>query len=106
MIFIAYLFCYVDRMVMSTIIPYIGKELNLSKTAMGMVMSAFFVGYTAFQIPGGMLVDKFGPRLIMTIAFGVWSVFTGMTGAIANFVHLLIARVISASEKGRFPPLR
>jgi len=48
LIFLAYLFCYVDRMVMSATIPYIGKELNLSKTAMGMVMSAFFVGYTAF----------------------------------------------------------
>ena len=72
LIFIAYLFCYVDRMVMSTTIPYIGKALHLSKTAMGMAMSAFFLGYTAFQIPGGILVDKYGPRLIMTIAFTVW----------------------------------
>ena len=50
LIFVAYLFCYVDRMVMSTCIPYIGKDLNLSKTAMGMAMSAFFMGYTVFQI--------------------------------------------------------
>jgi sugar phosphate permease len=103
LIFIAYLFCYVDRMVMSTTIPYIGKELNLSKTAMGMVMSAFFVGYTAFQIPGGILVDRFGPRLIMTIAFGVWSVFTGITGMIVNFVQLAVARVMFGVGEGPFP---
>ena len=102
-IFVAYLFCYVDRMVLSTTIPYIGKELHLSKTAMGMVMSAFFVGYTAFQIPGGILVDRFGPRLIMTIAFGVWTVFTGVTGMIVNFIQLLLARVMFGVGEGPFP---
>jgi sugar phosphate permease len=102
-IFIAYLFCYVDRMVMSTTIPYIGKELHLSKTAMGMAMSAFFVGYTTFQIPGGILVDKFGPRMIMTLAFGVWTVFTGVTGMIVGFVQLLIARVMFGVGEGPFP---
>jgi len=90
-------------MVMSTTIPYIGKELHLSKTAMGMVMSAFFVGYTAFQIPGGILVDKFGPRLIMTIALSVWSIFTGVTGVIVTFVHLIVARVMFGVGEGPFP---
>jgi sugar phosphate permease len=103
LIFVAYLFCYVDRMVMSTTIPYIGKELHLSKTAMGMAMSAFFLGYTAFQIPGGILVDKYGPRLIMTIAFTVWSVFTGVTGMIAGLFQLLLARVVFGIGEGPFP---
>jgi len=103
LIFVAYLFCYVDRMVMSTTIPYIGRELHLSKTAMGMVMSAFFLGYTAFQIPGGILVDKYGPRLIMTIAFTVWSIFTGVTGMISNLVQLLLARVLFGIGEGPFP---
>jgi sugar phosphate permease len=103
LIFVAYLFCYVDRMVMSTTIPYMGKELHLSKTAMGMAMSAFFLGYTAFQIPGGILVDKYGPRLIMTIAFTVWSVFTGVTGMIAGLFQLLLARVVFGIGEGPFP---
>jgi sugar phosphate permease len=103
LIFVAYLFCYVDRMVMSTCIPYIGKELNLSKTAMGMAMSAFFVGYTAFQIPGGIVVDRLGPRLIMTVAFTVWSIFTGVTGMIVNFVQLLVVRVLFGIGEAPFP---
>ncbi|MGA2991315.1 MAG: MFS transporter [Candidatus Korobacteraceae bacterium] len=103
LIFIAYLFCYVDRMVMSTCIPYIGKDLNLSKTAMGMAMSAFFMGYTVFQIPGGIMVDRFGPRLIMTIAFTVWSLFTGVTGMVVNFVQLLAVRVFFGIGEAPFP---
>ncbi len=103
LIFIAYLFCYIDRMAMSTCIPYVGKDLHLSKTAMGMVMSAFFVGYTAFQIPGGIVVDKFGPRLIMTVALTVWSIFTGITGMIANLVQLLTVRVLFGIGEAPFP---
>ena len=77
LIFLGYLLCYLDRMVISTAIPYIGKEFNLSKTAMGAIMSAFFAGYTLFQIPGGVLVDKFGARKTMTVSILIWSIFTG-----------------------------
>ena len=102
-IFVGYLFCYIDRMVMSTAIPYIGIELNLSKTAMGLVMSAFFFGYTIFQIPGGILVDKYGPRKVMTIAITVWSVFTGVTGYVSNLVSMLLTRVVFGLGEGPYP---
>jgi hypothetical protein len=80
LIFLGYLLCYVDRMVMATAIPYIGKDLHLSKTAMGAVMSAFFIGYTAFQIPAGVLVDRYGARKTMTVAVTMWTLFTALTG--------------------------
>lgn len=103
LIFIGYFLCYFDRMVISTAIPYIGKEFNLSKTIMGAIMSAFFIGYTAFQIPGGLLVDKFGPRKVMTIALTIWSIFTGLTGAVANAAQMIIARVIFGVGEGPYP---
>jgi len=103
LIFVAYLFCYVDRMVMSTTIPYIGRDLHLSKTAMGMAMSAFFLGYTVCQIPGGIAVDRFGPRLIMTVAFTVWSIFTGITGMIVNLIQLLVVRTVFGIGEAPFP---
>jgi len=39
----------------------------------------------------------------MTIAFGIWSVFTGITGMTVNFVQLLIARVMFGVGEGPFP---
>ena len=54
-----------DRMIISTAIPYMAKDLGLSPVQMGAAMSAFFIGYTTLQIPGGILVHKFGPRKIM-----------------------------------------
>ncbi len=103
LIFIAYFLCYFDRMVISTAIPYIGKEFHLSKTLMGAVMSAFFIGYTVCQMPGGVLVDKFGPRKVMTIAIAVWSVFTGITGMVANVTQMIIARVIFGVGEAPYP---
>lgn len=102
-IFLGYFLCYVDRMVISTAIPYIGKEFSLSKTAMGAVMSAFFIGYTAVQMPGGVLVDKFGPRKVMTFAITIWTLFTGVTGMVGNFTQMLITRVIFGIGEGPYP---
>ena len=67
-VFTIWIVSYLDRMVMSTAIPYIADEFNLSTTAMGVVMSAFFFGYALCQIPGGILSDKFGARKVLTIA--------------------------------------
>ncbi len=103
LIFVGYLFCYLDRMIMSAVIPYIGKDLELTKTEMGMVMSAFFVGYTVFQIPGGILVDKFGSRRVMAVAITIWSVFTGVTGMVGNLFQMLFSRVIFGVGEGPYP---
>ena len=59
-VFVVWLVSYLDRMVMSTAIPYIATDFNLSTSEMGVVMSAFFAGYALFQIPGGILSDRRG----------------------------------------------
>jgi MFS family permease len=90
-------------MVMSTCIPYIGKDLGLSKTSMGLAMSAFFAGYTIFQIPGGILVDRFGPRRTMSVAIALWTIFTGLTGMVTNLTQMVIARALFGVGEGPYP---
>ena len=41
------------------------RAFQFSQTQMGTVFSAFVLGYTLFQVPGGMLADRFGPRLVL-----------------------------------------
>ena len=60
--FMTYLLCYMDRMVMATAIPFIADEFGLTTLEMGGVMSAFFFSYAILQIPGGILADRFGSR--------------------------------------------
>src|ERR1700692_4252910 len=65
LLFLTWVMSYVDRSLMPMALPLISQEFHLSPTVMGVVISAFFVGYASMQIPGGILADKFGPRKTM-----------------------------------------
>ncbi|MBR8644427.1 MFS transporter [[Brevibacterium] frigoritolerans] len=86
-LWLCWLFSFLDRMVITIALPYIGEDLNLTATAQGLLLSIFFAGYALFQIPGGMLSDKFGFRRVMSIAIVWWSIFTSLTGFIF-LIHL------------------
>jgi sugar phosphate permease len=103
-LFSAYLLLYMDRMAIATAIPFIAKDFRLSPLAMGGVLSAFFVGYAAMQLPGGILADRFGPRRVMTASILGWSLFTLFTGMASGLSLLLGIRVLFGVTEGSFPP--
>ena len=43
-----------------------GKELGIDTAHMGWILSAFGWTYALFQIPGGWLVDRMRPRLLLS----------------------------------------
>ena len=102
-VLLCYLVAWLDRMAISMALPYIAKEFNLSATALGGILSAFFVGYAGFQIPGGWLADKFGSRRVITWSLAVWSVFTMLTGFVTNMTHMLLVRFVFGAGEGVFP---
>lgn len=100
----AYLLCYMDRMAIAVALPFIARDLQLSPLAMGGVLSAFFIGYSIMQIPGGMLADKFGPHRVMTGSIIGWSIFTALTGCANALTSLLAIRVLFGMTEGPYPP--
>jgi sugar phosphate permease len=102
-LFVAWIVDYVDRLVISTALPSIGKEFGLDHTQQGLVMTVFFISYALCQFPGGMLADRVGCRRIMVAAMVAWSVFTGLTGLAASFGMLLVVRVLFGVTEGVFP---
>jgi sugar phosphate permease len=58
---------YITRFNFSAVIPLIRAELGISNARAGGLMAFFFVTYTAFQLPGGYLADRIGPRKILTL---------------------------------------
>ncbi|VFS46664.1 D-galactarate permease [Budvicia aquatica] len=102
LIWLAWLLSFLDRMVMSVSLPFIGRDLNLDTTEQGLIISAFFVGYAAFQIPGGFLADKFGARKIMAIGIAWWSIFTSLTGMVFTLPLLLAVRFLFGIGEGCF----
>ncbi len=80
---------------------------------MGTIFSAFVFGYAIFQIPGGWMGDRWGPRRVLTFAVIWWSIFTALTAVaptlpLANIIgimgSLLIVRfLIGVGEAAALP---
>ena len=62
-----YFITYIDRVNVSTAAAQFGAELGLSHTQVGFVFSAFAYPYLVFQIIGGWVGDRFGPRRTLTL---------------------------------------
>ena len=104
--FILSLLLYIDRVCISVAKDAIGTDLGLSDKAMGWVLSAFALGYALFQVPSGMLADRFGPRVVLSAIVSIWSMFTAFTGMVWNLVSLIIIRFLfGAGEAGAFPSM-
>jgi MFS transporter, ACS family, glucarate transporter len=95
---------YLDRNSISVIGTKITDELQLSDKQWGLVLGAFSLAYGAFEIPTGILVDKYGPRITLFRIVIWWSIFTILTGFVQGFYMLLIVRFLfGAGEAGAFP---
>ncbi|MCG7336848.1 MFS transporter [Sporosarcina sp. ACRSM] len=102
-LWLAWLFSFLDRMVITIALPFIGEDLALDATAQGLLLSIFFAGYALFQIPGGMLSDKFGFRRVVSIAIIWWSIFTSVTGMIFSYPLLLLLRFVFGIGEAALP---
>ena len=97
-----YLLTYLDRVNISTAIAsneFI-KEIPLSKVQMGFVFSAFAYPYLLFQVFGGWVADKVGPRKSLLFCGLIWSGATFATGLVHGMVSLVAARVILGFGEG------
>ena len=57
---------WIYRPVLTAIFPEVQASIGAqSNTALGFIASCYFFAYTAMQIPAGMLVDKFGKKVVV-----------------------------------------
>jgi len=59
-----YYLSYLLRTVNAVIAPELSRELSLSAADLGLLTSAYLIAFAAFQIPLGLLLDRFGPRRV------------------------------------------
>jgi MFS family permease len=95
---------YIDRVCISQAASDIRRDLGLSEVQMGLTFAAFAWAYAIFEIPGGWLGDKIGPRKVLMRVVVWWSAFTAATGWAWNLTSLLVTRFLfGAGEAGCFP---
>lgn len=100
----AYLITYLDRTLLSAAAPSIQKELGFSLQTLGWVLASYQFAYALFQIPGGWLGDKFGPRIALTGVVIWWSAFTAFTTLTWSVASLAVVLFLfGMGEAGAFP---
>jgi MFS family permease len=97
-----YFLTYIDRVNISTVVAsnQFLKEIPLSKVQIGFVFSAFAYPYLLFQVIGGWVADRFGPRKALTVCGIIWAGATIATGLVHGMVSLFVARVILGFGEG------
>src|SRR5947208_2078770 len=100
----AYMITYMDRVVISSAVPVIQKEFGFSLATMSVIIASFRWGYALFQIPGGWLGDRIGPRRALALIVTWWSIFTSATAFAWSAVSMTIIRFLfGMGEAGAFP---
>ena len=101
-LYVGFCISYIDRSAIGLALPSISKDFALAPTQMGVVISAFFIGYSIMQLPGGWMADKFGSKSVILIALTLWSIFTFTTGHASSLAGLLFLRFVFGLCEGPY----
>ncbi|WP_165671179.1 MFS transporter [Metapseudomonas otitidis] len=94
----------VDRVSLSIAMPVIAGEFQLSPSMQGLILSSFFWAYALLQIPGGWMIDRYGPRRVIAWSTGLWGTFQTLAAFATGGLSLIVARVaLGAAEAPLFP---
>lgn len=93
---------YVLRTNLSIVSETMMHDLGMNEFQLGMVFSAFAIGYAIFQFPGGIFGDRFGPRFTITAMAIAWALLTVITAVIPGTDLMSPAAIVAALVVTRF----
>ena len=100
---------FVDRTNISIAGVEISREFRLDNSQLGWIFSAFLLGYAFFQVPGGIVSEKFGARRVLAFSVFWWGLFTVLTalipaGVAGGLALLIVSRfLLGAGEATMYP---
>jgi predicted MFS family arabinose efflux permease len=104
--FIAYVFNFIDRQIISILLEPIKQDLGVSDTAMGFLSgTAFALFYATLGVPIARWADVWVRRSIIAIGTALWSAMTVASGFAQNFLQMSLARIgVGVGEAALSPP--
>lgn len=100
--FVGWILMYATRTIFNPIMGIIGENFGLSNTQLGLANSIFFLTYAIAQVPFGVIGDKIGRKLVITIGFLIMGVMTYFSGLATTFVMFLIIRAMAGIGQGAY----
>ena len=99
-LFLIYAVAFAERTNISVAAPAMQDDLALSTASTGLMLSAFFWGYILTQVPGGWLANRYGSRVVISVALVMWGVTALLTAAAPTLPLLLAARFLMGLSEG------
>ncbi len=100
----AYILTYIDRINVSFAGLTMRGDLGLSATAFGFGAGLFFWGYSLFEVPSNIAMEKVGARLWIARIMITWGILAGLTAAVIGpDTFALVRFLLGAAEAGFFP---
>ena len=104
LLFLLYMFDYIDRMVVTSMFTSIEKDWGISHTQSGLLISAVYWAIVILTFPISILVDRWSRTKTIGIMAIMWSLATALCALTGNFVQLFMARMlIGVGEAGYAP---
>ena len=104
LLFLLYMFDYVDRMVISSLFPFLKAEWNLTDTQCGGLVSAVYLSIVIFTFPVSILIDRWSRRKTVGLMALFWGIATGLGAFTRTFHQLFSTRsMIGIGEAGYAP---
>lgn len=104
LLFLLYMFDYIDRMIVTSMFTSIEKDWGISHMQSGMLVSAVYWAIVLLTFPVSILVDRWSRSKTIGIMAILWSIATALCALTGNFVQLFMARLlIGVGEAGYAP---
>ena len=89
-----YFLSYLYRTINAVLSPHLVAELGLDATDLGLLTSVYFLTFAAFQLPLGMLLDRFGPRRVEATFLLFAAAGAGLFAVSSHATELIIGRAL------------
>lgn len=94
-LFVGFLVVYIDKLSVSIAILNITKDIPMSDGTIGLIMSAFFIGYAICQLPMSLMINKFGSRIILLFSIVMIGVFDYIFSMSTTITMLIVTRLLT-----------
>lgn len=89
-----YLYEFIMQVAPGVMSQALMHDLQINATTLGVMSGSFYYSYTFMQFPGGMLLDRYGARIILTTVTGTFAIGVLLFGLAPNIVTATMARFI------------
>jgi MFS family permease len=104
LLFLLYMFDYIDRMVVTSMFTHIENDWGITHTQSGMLVSAVYWAIVILSFPVSLLVDRWSRAKTIGVMAAIWSLATALCALTGNFVQLFMARLLIGIGEAGYAP--